>query len=74
MNRIFVEARVMFEVEDNLIDLSDQDEVDWLYQVLEDNTSIYNTEVGDFVSKGSVKVTDLAIYHTAKLERSGSAE
>lgn len=74
MNRIFVEAKVVFEVEDNWIDPSDQDEVDWLYQVLEDNTSIYNTEVGDFASEGSVKVTDLVIYHTAKLEGSGSAE
>lgn len=74
MNRIFVEARVMFEVADNWIDPNDQGEVDWFYKVLRDNTSIYNTEAGDFVSKGSAEVADLEIYHTDKLERSGSAE
>lgn len=74
MNRIFVEAKVVFEVADNWIDPSDQGEVDWFYRVLKDNTSIYNMEVGDFVSEGNVEVTDLVIYRTAKLERSGSAE
>lgn len=74
MNRIFVEARIMFEVADNWVDTGDQSEVDWLYKVLKDNTSLYNTEAGDLVNKGSVEVTNLAIYHTAKLERSGIAE
>lgn len=74
MNRIFVEAKVVFEVADNWIDPSDQGGVDWFYRVLKDNTSIYNTEVGDFVSEGNVEVTGLSIYHTAKLERSSSAE
>lgn len=74
MNRIFVEAKFVFEVTDNWIDPSYQGEVDWFYQVLKDNTSLYNTAVGDHVSKGSVEVINLTVYHTTKLERSGSAE
>lgn len=69
-----LKQRITFKVADNWVDPSDQSEVDWLYQVLKDNTSIYNTEAGEFVSEGSVEVTDLEIYHTTKLERSGSAE
>lgn len=74
MNRIFVEAKVMFEVADNWVDPSDQGEVDWFYRILKDSTGIYNTDAGDFVSEGNVKVTDLVVYHTSELERSGSAE
>ena len=62
MVKIYVEAKISFELNPNTINPDNSLEVSWLLDTLSRNMEIFDSDIGDFLSSGNVHVSGLGVY------------